>query len=144
MKKNNAIEAALTRNLLAGYLNTFIDLKTGEQKISDNQQVNNFNKIQIKILKNAISYYHKKNLYYSNNETLKTPIGEEIAEFYKNDSTFSDKHPFLKWKTIGKIGFGILLIIFLYLFALNGRYQHISGGHVLDKWTQTIKQADVK
>lgn len=39
-----------------------------------------------------------------------------------------------------KIIIAILSFVLLYLFVLNGRYEHIGGGHVLDKWKKEILQ----
>ena len=43
-----------------------------------------------------------------------------------------------------KILFCACLLVILYLFALNGRYEFGDGILVKDKWTKTIIQADVK
>lgn len=40
----------------------------------------------------------------------------------------------IKLSFILKIGFGIYLVFILFMIALNGRYESLSNGYILDKW----------
>lgn len=35
----------------------------------------------------------------------------------------------------------VVAVVFLYLFALNGRYEYMSGEAVLDKWKKEVVRA---
>ena len=37
-----------------------------------------------------------------------------------------------------KVIFGVLMIILLFLIALNGRYENMGNGFVLDKWKKEV------
>lgn len=64
---------------------------------------------------------------------------EAIRDLYINESSYKidnieSKIQFLKSKIVKPIIVLIILII-IYLFALNGRYSHTNGGLYFDKWT---------
>ena len=56
----------------------------------------------------------------------------------------SQNKPFLATlitRTI-KVSFLVFALIVAYLFALNGRYDHIDDVYYFDKWTKTILEID--
>lgn len=47
----------------------------------------------------------------------------------------------INFERILKTVFAIIIVIILYLFVLNGRYEYMTGEAVLDKWKKEVIRA---
>lgn len=48
-----------------------------------------------------------------------------------------------KGQQVIKIIIGVVIVLLLYLIALNGRYEYLANNYVLDKWKMEIRIAEM-